>query len=275
MKKFCPNKIIVVFFLLFSFFLLPQKSYSEEKTFDANQAYQDFLYNYNLYRQSYSEYTIAKESYLKYQTLTSKNEALQKTSQMLKNQDEVVKTYLTALRLKLMEASGNAGYEQNTLYTKIDNEITWYKNHQENLNSAGTIEDLIALASKGGNEYEETEILIYQTLGAILNGKENVFYGKINQNIKTLKEKIGEIRTKGDKNTSLSERWLLEAENRLTRSQEKQLSAQNLLTQIKTNDSNKLKSYNEAQFTIQESHQYLKEANSYLKEVIKELKSAD
>lgn len=267
--------IFAVFIWGLIVFLLPQKTFSEEKVFDANQAYQDFLYNYNLYRQSYSEYAITKESYLKYQTLTSKNEALQKTNQMLKNQDEVVKTYLTALKLKLMETSINNNYGQNILYTKIDNEVAWYKKHQENLNSAGTIEDLTKLASDGKDEYQETEILIYQTLGTILNSKEDVFYEKINQNIKTLKEKIGEIRVKGDKNTSLSERWLLEAENRLTRSQEKQLSAQQLLTKIKASDFNKIKSYNEAQFTIQESHQYLKETNSYLKEVIKELKSAD
>lgn len=267
--------IFIVFALGIVLFLLPQKSYSEEKIFDADKAFQDYLYNYNLYRESHSEYIIAKESYLKYQTLTSKNTALEKTRLMLKNQDEVIKTYLTALRLKLAEVSGITNYGQNVLYLRVDEEIPWFKKHQESLNSAGTLEDLVSLSEDGKGQYQKTEILAYQTLGTILTSKQGVLYEEISQRIKELKEKIGEIRAKGDKNTSLAERWLLEAENRLTRSQEKQFSAQQLLTQMKTNNFNKNKSYNEAQFTIEESHQYLKEANSYLKEVIRELKNAD
>jgi len=275
MKKFCPNKIIIVLFLLSFFFLSPQKSHSEEKIFDADKAFQDYLYNTNLYRESHSEYIVARESYLKYQTLTSKNAALEKTRTMLKNQDEVVKTYLTTLRLKLAEVSGITNYGQNVLYLRVDDEIPWFKKHQESLNSAGTLEDLISLGEDGKEQYQETEILAYQTLGAILTSKQSVLYEEIAQRIKELKEKIGEIRAKGDKNTSLAERWLLEAENRLTRSQEKQFNSQQLLAQMKTNDFNKNESYNKAQFAIEESHQYLKEANSYLKEVIRELKNAD
>ncbi len=267
--------IFIVFSFSLLFFLLPQKSYSEEKIFDADRAFQDYLYNTNLYRQSHSEYIIARESYLKYQTLTSKNTALEKTRLMLKNQDEVTRTYLTALRLKLAEVSGITNYGQNVLYLRLDDEIPWFQKHQQSLNSAGTIEDLVSLSEDGRNQYQKTEILAYQTLGAILTSKQNVLYEEITQKIKDLKEKIGEIRTKGDKNTSLAERWLLEAENRLTRSQEKQFSAQQLLAQMKTNDFNKNESYNKAQFTIEESHQYLKEANSYLKEVVRELKNAD
>lgn len=277
--KYLPKIILAVFILFFAFsfyfFLPPNLSYSQEKVFDANKAFEDYLYNVNLYRQSHSEYIVAKESYLKYQTLTSKNNALEKTKLMLKNQDEVVKTYLTALRLKLAEVSGINNYNQNVLYLRLDDEIPWYQKHQESLNSVGTLEDLTSLADNGKEQYQKTEILAFQTLGAVLNSKQEVFYEEINQRIKELKEKIGEIRIKGDKNTALAERWLLEAENRLTRSQEKQSASQKLLSQIKNSDFNKNESYNQAQFNIEESHQYLKEANSYLKEVIRELKNAD
>ena len=201
--------------------------------------------------------------------------ALEKTRQMLKNQDEVVKTYLTALRLKLAETSGISDYEQNVLYLKLDSEVSWFAKHQEKVNSAGSLDDLVESASDGQKEYQETEILIYETLGAILASKETGLREEINQKIRELKDKVGEIRLKGDKNTALAERWLLEAENRLTRSQEKQFAAQQILSKIKASDSNKAEDYNQAQFAFEESHQYLKDANSYLKEVLREIKSAD
>ena len=106
-------------------------------------------------------------------------------------------------------------------------------------------------------------------------GKETALREEISQKIKNLKEKVGEIRLKGDKNTSLAERWLLEAENRLIKSQEKQFAAQQTLGKIKESSLNKIRNYNEAQSSLEESHQFLKEANSYLKEIIRELKHAD
>jgi hypothetical protein len=262
---------LFIFFSLFIFLSLPTKA--QEFNFDRAQS--DYLYNYNLYRQSYTEYIVAKEAYSKYKTLTSKTEALEKTRQMLKNQDEVIKTYLTSLRLKLAETSGISGYEQNVLYLKMDGEIVWFTKHQGEIQSAGSLEDLSESAKEGQNQYQKTEVLIYQTLGAILASKEIGLREEINQKIKELKDKVGEIRIKGDKNTTLAERWLLEAENRLTRSQEKQFAAQQSLSKIKVNDKNKAGSYNQAQFTMEESHQYLKDANSYLKEVLREIKSAD
>ncbi len=267
MKKFYLPLILIFILLIFYSFNLVKA-----QEFNFTKAYDDYLFNYNQYRQSYKEYLTAKEAYLSYQTLTSKNQALEKTLKMLKDKDEVIKTYLTALKMKIAETAGISKYEQNILYLKLDNEIEWYGQHKESLNSVATLEDLTSLVEKIAERYKTTEILIYQTLGAILSGKENNFREKLATKIQQLKEKVGEIRQKGDKDTSLIERWLLETENRLTRSQEKQFAAQQILAKIESSDLYKNQSYNKAQFALEESHQYLKEANSYLKEIIREIK---
>lgn len=274
MVKVKLSKIILLVFV-FSILAVFGSLTVKAQEFNFERANSDYLYNYNLYRQSFNEYVVAKEAYSKYKTLTSKTEALEKTKQMLKNQDEVIKTYLTALRLKLAETSGISGYEQNILYLKLDSEVTWFAKHQEEVNSAGTLEDLVASAQDGKDQYQKTEILIYGTLGSIIASKETALRDEINQKIKELKDKVGEIRLKGDKNTALAERWLLEAENRLTRSQEKQFAAQQAISKIKATNSKKAEDYNKTQFTFEESHQYLKDANSYLREVLREIKSAD
>lgn len=270
MKKYCLPTILISTLLLFC-----SSTLVKAQEFNFNRAFNDYLYNYTQYRQSHQEYVAAREAYLTYKTLTSKTMALEKTLKMLKAEDEVIRTYLIALRMKLAEISGVSDYERNILYLKLDNEASWYCQHQETLSSAATLEDLVDSSRKAKDKYQKTEILIYQVLGAILTGKETHFRNQLSDQIKVLKEKLGEIRQKGDKETSLAERWLLEAENRLIRSQEKQFEAQQTLTKMKPSNINKNQSYNKAQFILEESHQYLKEANSYLKEVIREIKSAD
>lgn len=268
MKRSLP--FILTFALLIFYF--SGLAFAQEFNFE--RAYSDYLYNYNLYRESYDTYSTAREAFLKYQTLTSKNEAIGETKEMLKNQAEVVKTYLTALKLKLT-GSGLSNDEQHLLSLNLDKEIDWFRQHQEEVKDVNSLEDLTALSGKSKEQYEKTEVLIYQTLGAILAGKETALREEISQKIKSLKEKVGEIRLKGDKDTSLAERWLLEAENRLVKSQEKQFAAQQTLGKIKESSLNKIRNYNEAQSSLEESHQFLKEANSYLKEIIRELKHAD
>jgi len=273
MKRFLP---IFGFVVLFSIAILLNcyiATYAQE--FDFNRAYDDYIYTYSQYRVAHSEYVSAKQAYLNYKTLTSKTEAQDKTLKMLEWRDEVIKTYLTALRLKLAETTGISNYEQNVLYLKLDSEVSWYIKHHDALSSAGSLEDLVDSAEEAQGKYQETEVLIYQALGTILSGKETTLRQHLNQQMESLKNKIAEIREKGDKKTTIAERWLLEAENRLTRSQEKQSAAQQILTKIKPYDSNKNQSYNQAQFALEESHQYLKEANLNLRELIREVKSAD
>lgn len=255
--------------------LLITPAFGQEQVFDFARAYQDYTYTYDQYRIAQADYVAARQAYLNYKTLTSKTEALSQTLRLLKLRDEAIKTYLTALRMKLAETTGITNYEQNILYLKLDDHVSWYADHQQVLPSAGTLEDLVDSAEEAQSKYDETEVIIYQSLGTILAGKETSLRGEIYQTIADLKKKLVEIRQVGDKETAVSERWLLEAENRLTRSQEKQLAAQQLLTTLKAYKEDKKTVYNQAQYLLEESHQYLKEANFYLRELIREVKSAD
>lgn len=257
-----------LFIIPYSLFISP--GFAQE--FNFTRAYNDYLYTYNQYRAAHTDYIAAKQQYLAYKTLTAKTTAQEKTLKMLEARDEAVRTYLTALRLKLAETAGVSPYEQNILFLKLDSEVSWYQNHKNTLPSAGSIPDLIKLSDETQNRYKETEVLAYQALGTILAGKENALRDKIQTQINLLEDKIAQIRQEGKVDTKILERWLLEAQNRLTWSKEKQFAAQSLLANLKPREQNKAKVYNQAQFNLTESHQYLKEANSYLLEIIREVK---
>ena len=263
--------LAALFIIFYSFFV----SSVIAQEFNFNRAYQDYLYTYSQYRDAHNEYVSAKEQYLSYKTLTAKTLALEQTLKMLQQRDKTIQTYLTALRLKMAETTGIANYKQNTLYLKLDAEVSWYAQHQDEFPSAATLEDLVESAKETERHYSKTQVLAYQALGTIFEGKENNLRSQLDDQIEAIKDKISQIREKGDKDTTTAERWFLEAENKLIRSQEKLDWAVTTLDSMKTTTRNKTGRYNDSQKLFQESHLYLKEANSYLKELIREVKIAD
>jgi len=263
------KRLILIF--LFGF-LLPFSVLAE--TFNFNRAFSDYLYNFDLYRQSYQEYIFAKESFLQYKTLTSKTNAFQKTLKMAQARDETIRTYLIALRMKLKEVEGLFSAEQNLFNLKLENEANWYLAHRDELSSAGSLEDLLELTDRAEERYrKETEVLIYQTLYKILVGKENNSLEKINAQIVSLKNKLKEIKERGE-DVSLEERWLLETEKRLRRFEEKiSASFEKMEEMEKSSFRDRGQIYRESQLILEEAHQYLKEANRYLREIIREVKT--
>jgi len=270
------KRFLIVSSLIFLFFLTVSATGAQnEDQFDFNRANEDYLYTYGTYRQTHNEYVTAREQFLTYQTLTAKTLALEQTLNMLQKRDETLRTYLTALRMKMAETTGISNYKQNTHYLKLDAEVSWYVEHRDGLTSAGTLEDLVKLSEEAEDEHGKTEMLAYQALGLILEGKEEHLKSQIEEQINLIEEKIKEIKEKGDKDTTTAERWLLEAENKLTRSEEKLTEATNLLESLKSSRGDKDKDYSEAQKLFSEAHLYLKEANGFLKELIREIKTAD
>ena len=227
------------FLLTFLLLLLPFTVNAQD--FDFNRAFQDYLYNYNLYRSSHLEYVSAKSEYLTYKTLTAQTKALEATKKMLLARAETLKTYLTALRLKLKETTGILNYQQNMYYLKLDNEVTWIGTHKNSLPSAGTLEDLVKISQEAEKRYPTMEILAYQTLGTVMTGKEITLRDKINEQISKTEGKINQIKETGEDTTTL-ERWLIQAKEKIKRSEEKEKEAQNLLSGIKTTDKNKIQS---------------------------------
>ena len=267
MLKRLPITLASLFIIHYSLFI----SLAFAQDFNFTQANNDYLYNYNLYRTAHTEYLTAKQQYLAYKTLTAKETAQEKTLKMFQARDQALRTYLIALRTKLKETAGVSVYEKNIVSLRLNNEITFYESNRSRLSSAGSIPDLVKISEEAQERYQETEIVAYQTLGTILAGKENTLLEKIQTQIDQLEEKIAQVRQEGMIETSLLERWLLEARNRLTWSKEKQYTAQSLLANLKTREQNKAKVYHDAQLNFIESHQYLKEASSYLLEIIREV----
>jgi len=282
--------VLILFFLLFST-SGPTLIFSEELSptepentptasptlpvFDFDKAYQDYTYTYNLYLEAYKEYLIAKNEYETYKTLTAKTIALEQTITMLQIRDEVLATFLLALRIKLAQETNISSSKINLLYLKLDEEANWYRQHKETLISAGSIPDLMKLSAKTQEHYQKTDPLIYQSQLEVFLYWESLLHEKLQLQIDAIEEKIIEIRDQGDKSTSSLERWLLEAKNRKERSDEKLREARSIQVAEKANFSSNRYVFNNAISILEQAHQYLKETNVLLIEIIKEVKRGD
>ena len=119
--------------------------------------------------------------------------------------------------------------------------------------------------------------IAYQTLHGIINYKVSQNTDQVEVQTKAIKIKLNQIKQAENKDVTLAERWLLEAENRLAWSQEKQIQSRteiDKISQLRYGNKRETTFY-QARFLLEEAQQYLKETNSYLLEVIREIKNAD
>jgi len=270
-------KFLPLIFLAFIFgFVVPGSVNSQESKLTYERAYQDYTYNYDIYRKANSEYESYRLQYLQYKTLTAQENAREATAKMLMTRDEVNKTYLTAIRARLSETGGITDDKKDSLYAQIDSQVKWFSNHKDKIPSAGSLEDLIKDSEEATDYYQAGEFTIYDSLVTISMGKIADIRGKQEKTLSDIKSKVSEIRDNGDKDTAVLERWILDTENRITRSREKELEALAILPQLKSKQGKiNIGLYDQIISKLSESLQYLRDANSFMKEIVNGIKFED
>lgn len=241
--------------------------------FDYQQAFKDYQYNYNLYNKLYDDYRLSRARYMQYRTLVSEEEAKKATLAMLLARDETMKTYLTALRLRVMENQGLSDSEKESVFKRIDPEVKFFEEHKEKLLSVGSLKDFVRDSDKAKDRYKYfTEGVFYSALINISVGNTAYKREQIEEIISDLRSKITEIKIAGDKDVSVIDKFFVEVDNKLARSKDKELAAIDIMNQSEKSNKNKANYYNDAISSVQGSYLYLKEIVSYLKEIVRMIK---
>lgn len=254
-------------------FLLGVASCVGAQTFDYNRAYQDYVFNLSLYQKAHTDYQLARAAYLQSQTSGTTEDAVKATRTMLETRDNVVMTYLTALRMKLLETKGVSDSEKSGYFTQIDTEVAWWASHRDRLGSAGSLNDLVSDSDEAKEHFGGTKILMYQTLIEIGVSETTYQRTAMKSVIDLLNQKIAEIRLNGDKDTTSIERFLVEVGNKLSRSEVKEGEAKSIVSSIKSITQDSSGSFQNAVSDVEDSLLYLKEANKNLKEVVTQIKT--
>ena len=261
--------------LIIALFLKLIVSPAHSQEFDFNKAYQDYLYNYDIYQKTHSDYDIARSQYMSSQTISAQTRAQETTAAMLVARDQALITYLTALRMKLKDTPGIGDAAKDGLFAPIDTEIAWHTDHKSRISSAGSLEDLTEDSTEAAVQFRQTELLIYKVLITVSIGNTTDYRDREREIINSLRTKISEIKAAGGKDVTSVERALTDADDRLSRSVEKEQEALNLFLKVKAQDKDKLSKFNSIELSVGEALAYIKEANSIVKDSIRQIKTAD
>lgn len=238
-------------------------------------AYQNFIDKNGAYQSSHNDYLTARANYLASGSLDSQAKAMQATLNMLQARDDLMVAYISAMSAKVQASQGISDGDKSSLTSQFNNEISWYNNHRGRLASAGSLNDLVSDSDEAKTRYNNSSfIIIYTGLIDLGAGDNNFIRGELNGEINTLQAKIAEIQSNQDKDVSTIQRSLVDVQNKISRSQDKDGQAVNSLDALKPSNINGGKNiFQAAQGELTDSNSYLKEANQGLLQIITLIKT--
>lgn len=248
--------------LVLFFFVLPQTSVRA----DSLKAYQDYLFQSDQYRRALSEFTIAKNEYEKFKSLTSETDALEKTKLMLSSRDRFLRSYLLLLIEKLIENPG-VGSSTRALYISLlGNEVAFLEGHSALVPSIASLSDAQTVSQKLESHYNVLQVSMYQTITALTLGNLNslaLSYDAVVSQAQKLA--LGKGAT--------TNRWLLQIQNKRSLYQQKVDTITRKNNSLPGSDQNELSRQSiEIGEEAAGAKQYLVEGTSYLKELVTALK---
>jgi len=194
----------------------------------------------------------------------------------------VVISYFKAVKEKLSETQGIPDATRDALNVRIDEETSWFSDHSGRLSSAGSLDDIVKDSDDAKDRYESVDSLIYEALSVVASGKISRFRERLVDTFSRVSKKVGEIREEDKdgfvfttRKLELIDRWIFETDNRVIRSEEKQVEAEEEFTEFTGERKKNAPTHNVVLSILGESQQYLKEASLFVKEIIREIKTAE
>lgn len=256
----------------------PQDSHTNEDAFnDAFKTYQLKIEDYN---KIHTDYAFYRAQFIKYRTLQSQTDAIDATKKMLQTRDDVVIAYLNVLDHRFDFTIGITDVDVAGYKKQLASEMAWFDNHRQNVESAGTLSDLVADSNSANKRYTSDTSLFYQIASDVAFGRLIDYTDRTKTTFSGLNDKLDKIRNETDEVYQFSpykfqilDRWIFEAESRIARNDEKIVSIRNGISAM-------LKGvtpigYSSMVSTLGQSQLYLKETISYMKEVIQSVKTGE
>lgn len=264
------SKIVTV--LLIALFL---HSSATSVIASSDQAYKDYIFQFDTYRTKNAEFLVAKNEYEKFKSLASETSALDKTKLMLAQRDQLLRAYLLLLSERLNETKGMNATDRNLYQTLITNEVTFLQKHATLVTSIGSLRDASNVSTELESHYNVLQGSMRQTIIGISVG---VLLELKSQFDSTL----GNTRTLINNNRGIFlpqkqatiDRWLLQIDNKNTLFQQKIDAILGASAKFRSTSSisDMDRTFQEQKIQILEAKQYLVEAQSYVKEVMTTLK---
>lgn len=240
----------------------------------AQKEIDDYLYQYEKYREVYTKFQSARDKYLQYHSLSSKKEAEQETFQALVQRAKTLRTYFVALKYKLKTTPGVLGTKYKAeLSSRLDKEVFWVNDHEKDIEALSnpTLDGLFEISDRLEDKELDLKILSYKTLAAVLLGRERDLQAQSVSITDLLSDKIEKVEVATQ--AAVLKQWLEEVKNKNYLSQKQIEAAEEGLSKLdKENSARQLvKDFNLIQGNLESSKYFLDKALGFQKEIFKEL----
>jgi len=240
----------------------------------SQQAYKDYLYQFDQYRLEYNEFQIAKNEYLKFKTLTSESTALTKTKAMISQRDLLLRSYLLLLTEKLNEVPELNTSDRSLYQTLLGNEVTFLEAQSKLAESIGSLEDSGNVSKQLESHYNILQASIRQTIVGVALG--NLAYLSKRYDTALADEQALVNANRGSipigKQDTL-DRWLLQIANTRSLYQQKIDAITSANVALKGSDiAEQDRKFSIMQNQINEARQYLQQGTSFMGELLTALK---
>lgn len=180
----------------------------------SQQAYSDYLYQFDRYRQTYSDFQRAKETYLKYRSLTSQTAAVTATQTMMTQRNLLLRGYLLFLNEKLNEDQGLNEAAKQQYQGNLQKELAFLETQNQQIAGLTSIDEATSTSKLLETHYLPLQITVRQTIIGITLGKLSGLARTFDQNLQTAQTLVNEnTGVLAPEKVSIINRWLTQIQN--------------------------------------------------------------
>lgn len=267
------NKKIIVTTLLLSLFVFVYKSTLAEEL-SSEKAYSDYQFLRQVYTNSSADFEDARDFYIKNETLTLKEDARKKLLKMLISRDQLELVYITALRTKIVESKGLDESSKSSVFSLIDNEVAWYKDHQLNYKDGDPLEDLFNKSKESESRYKTNTLpIIYETLFLISLGDQVSIRLDNEAEYQGLKTLVSNGVANGKLDMNPFNRWFSDIESVINTLKTNEDKAKKQISAIHSQSYSPSSTYYSSISTLEDSVVPLSQLNNFLIEVLTSIRN--
>lgn len=256
--------LLVIFFNLF----VPAYVYAS-----SNSAYIDYIYQQNIFRDTYEEYTTIKHEYDAFKTIALEEQLLRSSQNLVSQRGNVYKTYIYILFELLNEYNGLNSVEKQEYRNRLYNELRFIDEVSSQILSSKTVAEVATSSQTFDAHIPELEVILSNTVYGLQLGSFLSIYSDIETVIQDIKKLILKYDyVFSDRQRAMSERWLVHVsnyENQMQNDFEKIKDVKDKFTQENVNLYMSLK--NEYLDQINKTSAHLSQGISYIQEAIRYL----
>jgi len=196
----------------------------------SQQSINDLQYQLQQYRNAHQEYLSAKNSYLNFNTLNSKEIAINKTKILLSKRTQTLLSYVFALRVNLLELPLNQ--QPLDLITQLASKEEFLSDHLKQIEVITTLDQINSISQNLQSQYPQIQILSYQSLLRLIQEHQEIQRQLLIAQHQNLEKLLLED-TNNELDTQQINKWLNDSNQSLNLSPESQKTLDDLVKKLK------------------------------------------